>query len=173
MNTLFDTRETTGTATFSRCGRYRYTLSRSWDGAERPGYVNWVMLNPSRADAHDDDATIRRCIGYTRLWDYGDLVVTNLFAWRSTDRDRLRFADDPIGEGNDEHVLGNARRAALVVCAWGATGCYLGRDRAVLELLRGAGVVPHALALTGGGYPVHPLRQPYRLAPRPLEALRP
>ena len=47
-------------AVLSPCGRYRYTLERAW--APNPRYLMWVMLNPSTADATQDDATIRRCI---------------------------------------------------------------------------------------------------------------
>ena len=48
-------------ANISPCGRYRYTLSRTW-GDARP--LAFVMLNPSTADANVDDPTIRRCIGF-------------------------------------------------------------------------------------------------------------
>ena len=64
-------------ANFSRCRRYRYTLWRRWD-PERP-LVMIIGLNPSTADACQDDPTIRRCIGFARVWGYGGLVVTNLF----------------------------------------------------------------------------------------------
>jgi Protein of unknown function (DUF1643) len=42
-----------------------------------------------------------------------------------------------------------------VVCCWGADGAYRGRDRQILELLRG--IPLHALALTKMGHPRHPL----------------
>src|SRR5262249_62207047 len=70
-------------AGFSRCGRYRYWLTRTWDAA-RPA-VCWLMLNPSTADAARDDPTIRRCIGLARRWGHGGIVVVNLFAWRAPD----------------------------------------------------------------------------------------
>jgi hypothetical protein len=55
-----------GTAVISDCGRYRYSLTRSWaDGDNR---VVFVMLNPSTADAEVDDPTIRRCIGFAKAW---------------------------------------------------------------------------------------------------------
>jgi hypothetical protein len=156
-------------AVISPCGLYRYTLDRSWSGAPR-GVVNWIMLNPSTADANTDDPTIRRVIAFTWSWGYCDLVVTNLFALRSTDPDRLRRALDPIGPENDRHILEAAMQAQLVVCAWGAHGSYLGRDKAVLAMLRGRGIKPHALKLTLAGRPVHPLYLPSHLKPKPLEA---
>jgi hypothetical protein len=148
-------------ALISRCGRYRYTLQRSWSGAPL-GVVNWVMLNPSTADAQADDPTIRRVVNFARAWDFGGLVVTNLFALRSTDPKRLRRARDPIGPENDRHLVEAA--------TWGAHGSYLGRDRAVLRLLRANGIEPHALQLTNGGYPAHPLYLRADLKPFSLEA---
>ena len=48
-------------AILSACGRYRYLLSRRWgDGPE----LGVVMLNPSTANASQDDPTIRRLYGF-------------------------------------------------------------------------------------------------------------
>jgi hypothetical protein len=72
-------------AVISPCGLYRYRLTRTWDA------VRWsaafVMLNPSTADAVDDDPTIKRCVGFAKRWGCGGIVVANLFAFRSADPD--------------------------------------------------------------------------------------
>ena len=41
------------------------------------------MLNPSTADHQKDDPTIQRIIKFTRSWNYGGLVVVNVFPYRS------------------------------------------------------------------------------------------
>lgn len=95
-------------AIISDCGTYRYLLTRAtgvtlFESQART--VNFIMLNPSTADATADDPTIRRCIRFAMAWDYERLVVTNLFAFRATDPGDLRFAKDPIGPENDRHII--------------------------------------------------------------------
>ncbi len=51
-------------ATLSEDRRYRYRLTREWD-QEKPK-VLFIGLNPSTADEIEDDATIRRCIGFAK-----------------------------------------------------------------------------------------------------------
>lgn len=83
---LFDTEPLVRrSAVVSDCGRYRYRLDRIWDTA-LPA-VTFIMLNPSTADASNDDATIRRLAGtngFARRWGCGALIVVNLYAWRAT-----------------------------------------------------------------------------------------
>jgi hypothetical protein len=144
-------------ATISPCGRYRYELTRTWDPCGR--LVVWIMLNPSTADAEQDDATIRKCVTLSRAWGFGRLTVVNLFAWRATDRRQLRLVDRPSGgEANEKAIVENARLADAVVCAWGKDGRLHGRDARALWLLRGAGVreIFH-LGLNDDATPKHPL----------------
>lgn len=141
-------------AVISECGLYRYRLSRKWRAD--PDCV-FVMLNPSTADAAQDDPTIRKCIGYSKAWGYGGLVVVNLFAYRDTDPDAMKRYKVPVGPDNDRHLLEVTREAPLVVCAWGKGGAHQGRGREVEKLLTEGGVRLHALELNGDGSPKHPL----------------
>jgi hypothetical protein len=152
-------------ATISLCGLYRYTLTRDTGGGS--GIVNFIMLNPSTADASVDDPTIRRCIGFARAWGYRTLVVTNLFALRATDPAALKTAVEAVGPENDGHLLEQARVADLVVCAWGATGKLYGRgDRVTLILAVEARKTLHCLRKTAAGHPGHPLYLPASLTPQ-------
>jgi hypothetical protein len=158
-------------ADISPCGIYRYSL---WRGAcHASGMVNWLMLNPSVADAIKNDPTAHRCIAYTKDWGYGDLVVTNLFALRSTDPDALRNHPDPIGPDNDRYILEYAKKASVVICAWGAHGSLGGRSSAVRRMLADAGITPMCLAMTKGGEPGHPLYLKGNLVPVPMGAPSP
>lgn len=153
-----------GTAEFSHEEgmAYRYRLTREWD-ADR-AVVNFIGLNPSTADAFEDDPTIRRCVGFARRWGFGKLVMTNLFAYRATDPSNLCMADvDIVGPQNDRWLLNATGEATLVVAAWGAVdGLYRNSTRfavrraaAVQSLLEWVDL--HALGFTKAGFPRHPL----------------
>jgi hypothetical protein len=144
-----------GTATFDETRVYRYRLSRVWDSSKPR--VNFIMLNPSTADAFVLDPTVRRCVGFAMSWGAGALEVTNVFALRSTDPTNLRKVDDPVGVGNDEAIVVAAKAADIVVVGWGVHGVYQERARRVAELLKLAGVRPMALVVTKDGHPGHPL----------------
>lgn len=142
-------------ATISRCAAYRYDLHRVWDrGLKR---CCWIMLNPSTADASEDDPTIRRCIGFTRAWGYGGLVVVNLFALRATNPKQLYEADDPIGPDNTRHLTDAASSLPLTVAAWGVHGKHEERGDEVLHTLRQLGIHVSCLGITKEGHPKHPL----------------
>jgi hypothetical protein len=154
------------TAEISEDAVYRYALGRNWGDGPR---VNWLMLNPSTADHVKDDATLRRCIGYTKSWGHGGLVVTNLFALRSTDPAALVGAVDPVGEHNDDFIVRAAACADLVVCAWGDPPRQRkSRIVHVLALLEPYADKLHCLARTAAGNPGHPLRLRADLAPVPM-----
>jgi hypothetical protein len=119
-------------------GPYRYRLWRHWGSGTR--VLLWIMLNPSTADAERDDATIRRCISFSRRDGYDGLRVCNLFAWRSTDPKALTKASDPIGYGNDETIRADAAQSADVIAAWGCLPRRLwARGDQVLAMLGNCG----------------------------------
>src|SRR5207253_9302632 len=88
-------------AYFSEDGLYRYSLTREilnpgigcLDEDERGGTVTFVGLNPSTADATQDDPTIRRCIRFAREWGFDRLKMVNLYAYRATDPRELGKAE--------------------------------------------------------------------------------
>lgn len=151
-------------AAFSSCRRWRYLLWRRWDGA-KPA-ANFLMLNPSTADETRLDPTCARARDYAERWGYGALIVTNVFAWRATDPDKMKAVADPVGQGNDRAIARAAREAGIVVCAWGNHGRHMDRAQRVLKVLRKAGVATYALRVNGSGEPAHPLYLPGALAPR-------
>lgn len=149
-------------AVFSPCRRWRYALWRIWD-SDHP-LLHFIMLNPSTADENANDPTVERCERRAREWGYGGLIVTNIFAWRSTDPRALLEVADPIGPENDSVIAKAVALARDTICAWGVHG----RTRGV-ALLGGAllGSRLYALSFTNDGTPGHPLYVPYSAEPVP------
>lgn len=143
-------------ATISRGGKYRYDLLRTWN-ADHPAVV-FIMLNPSKADASVNDATIRRCMSFARWWGYGGIIVVNLFAIRSTDPSNIYLSPRPIGKDNDDYIAKHSS-GRDVICAWGNHGEYKNRGWKVFHrILRKQATSIKCLGMTKEGHPKHPLR---------------
>lgn len=155
----------TSTALFGGSRKqYRYRLTRLWDSA-RPAIL-FVMMNPSVADLEQDDRTVRRAIDFAHRWNFGQLLVGNVFAYRCTDQKRLLETSDPVGPENDIHLLAMAAESAKIVFAYGKPHRMLRpRGGQVAELFRSRGYKLHVLRLSQDGTPVHPLYLPGHLKP--------
>ena len=140
-------------ATFSDCRKYRYALSRTWNGKKKT--ILFIGLNPSTANEKIDDPTIRRCINYAQNWGYGSLLMVNLFAYRATMPSELKNVKNPIGNDNDLHIIELSKKADIAVAAWGNEGSLLNRDKEVKKL------IPNLMCLkiNKSGQPAHPLYQ--------------
>ena len=103
---------------------YRYALLRRL--ARGPRHVLFVGLNPSTADEHRDDVTVRRCASFARSWEFDVLLMGNLYAYRCTHPADLRRVGDPIGRRNRATLQTLVALAELVICSWGA--CWMTRE---------------------------------------------
>lgn len=133
---------------------YRYTLERTWKLGPK---VMFVGLNPSTADEQTLDPTLRRCVRFADDWGCGGFYMTNLFAFRTKSPLEMKRALDPIGPENDEWILRCAVKSIFIVCAWGAHGSWMKRDREVYEMLRKRGYDLRALHVNADFSPKHPL----------------
>ena len=74
------------------------------------------------------------------LLGFGELVVVNLYAWRSTLPRDLFAAEqrgiDIVGPDNDRWIIAICRAADLILAAWG-NGGQTARASEVVRLLRG------------------------------------
>lgn len=146
-------------ALISPCGQFRYYLIRQWD-TSLP-VLFFVMLNPSTADALQDDPTIKACIRQARAHGYGGICVLNLYAYRATKPADLKAAGYPVGPLNDAMIAALIPPAAVVVCAWGANGRERWRASEVLHWLRAYSLAELvAIGFLADGTPRHPLFQP-------------
>ena len=169
-------------ASISLCGKYRFSLWREWRGVAARANWRWygdkdgngaelgdplscvfVMLNPSTADADQDDPTIRRCVSFAKALKFDRVEVVNLYAYRATDPKDLFGAGDAMHHHkNQEYVERAARDSGIIICAWGAHG-----EEFQAETVRGwMHTKKHfALGFTKGGQPRHPLYLPANARP--------
>jgi len=126
------------------------------------------MMNPSTAEPRFDDPSVARCRSFAKAWGYGTLLVGNTFAYRATDQRRLLEVEDPIGPENDKYLKQMARKASLIVFAYGKPHIKLrARGIAVARMLAKATDHPvYVLKLTADGTPSHPLYLPGNLQPK-------
>jgi hypothetical protein len=154
-------------------GDFRYHLWRSWGPIGCPS-ICFVMLNPSTADANDDDPTLRFCIGIADALGYWRLDVVNLYAYRATQPSALRERGFPVGPSNDDGIRAvlqaNMQRDGFythkVIVAWG-TNAQRSRADAMLKLIRECGHEPLALKVSKLGAPEHPLYKKHDIVPMP------
>ena len=145
-------------ALISSDGQYRKVLTRIWGDAPP---VTFIMLNPSTADATKDDPTIRRCKGFTAAWGFAGIHVVNLYDFRATKPEDLKWAETPCSPDNDNFIIDYCHRTwmanGLVVAAWGAHGSWGNRDEDVIKMLCRESIPLHNIGLTKHGQPKHPL----------------
>lgn len=146
-------------AVISDDNRYRYHLWRIWDDA-KPTAV-WVMLNPSTADAYQDDPTIRRCIGFAKTFDFGGIQIVNLYAYRATNPTELRKVSDPVGPANELFIRrACSTLAGKVICAWGASPYAAHRAGDARLIIWHEFGQSWCIGKTKDGSPCHPLYRP-------------
>ena len=150
-------------AVYSRCEKYRYSLTRVWEPEGRR--AAFVMLNPSTATEVQNDPTVERCERRARAGGGGAVRGRNSFAWRATDPRYRRAAAFPVGPVNAAAIAAAPRWADQVICAWGTHGAHLARGPAVEAMLRGSGVPLYHLGLSKDGHPKHPLYIGYAVQP--------
>ena len=149
-------------AVFNTARTHRYIMSRTWNSSLP--VCNFLMLNPSTADAFCLDPTCSRAVSRAKTTGHGALIVTNLLALRATDPEVMKKHAEPVGQYNDQAIVDAALCATqtngTVVVAWGTHGDHLGRARHVLQLLEHIGIASAVVRIgppTKHGHPRHPL----------------
>ena len=116
------------TAVISRCEKYRYKLTRTWDDDKKK--VLFIMLNPSTANHIENDLTTIRCINFAKKWGYGGIMIGNIYPFRAKrPKDLRKWLDismNPMAlNENMRHVREMSKQTDLIVCAWGCNFPYM------------------------------------------------
>lgn len=178
-------------AMFSDDMRHRFQLWRIWESGLP--LALFIMLNPSKAGAVENDPTVQRQIERVKSWGdplpaalfgegirqetvpnpFGGILIGNACALVSPYPKDL-FAtdvDDAVGPDNgmylDEMVARVRNSKGVIVCGWGKhlAEVNMALPGALYEHLIDDGPVG-ALKLNNDGSPCHPLYLGYDLRPR-------
>ncbi|MEL7473035.1 MAG: DUF1643 domain-containing protein [Planctomycetota bacterium] len=155
-------------AVFSEDGLHRFELLRRWSDTLPTLAV--VMLNPSRADAQRDDATIRAVRAFAERWGFGSFRVVNLFSRITPQPAELFASNDQVRlPENDAHLERVIEHADTLWFAWGIDGA--GTDRAAHVVSSFGGRRPMCIGVTQNGAPRHPSRKRHdlELEPYPVD----
>jgi hypothetical protein len=154
-----------GFAIISPDKRYRYQLGRD---VQSDGLVfAFFGVNPSTANATEDDATIRKWIGFCKRNGARKFLVGNPFALRATDVRELARAEHPgpIGPDNHHHLTSIIQQADVLVPCWGSETKVPERLRyrftVLRQLIYDARKPVRIFGLTERGDPKHPLMLGY------------
>lgn len=150
-------------AIFSTCLKYRYRLERQIGMFGQVGA--FLMVNPSTANASEDDQTIRKVKGFATRLGWSKAIVGNVFAYRATDITSLAGVVEPVGPENEAHLRRIIEDSETVVCAWGALEklpLKLRDDwRTIVQLAQTNGKPLFCLGKVKSGHPKHPLMVSY------------
>jgi hypothetical protein len=142
-------------AEFSQCGKYRYKLWRIWDSCLPLAMC--IGLNPSTANADQDDPTINNLRSMLTTLGYGGFYMMNLFAWISSKPEELLTCENPVGD-NDFKLKEVGDQCSDVIVCWGTFKQAEDRIRQVLPNFPNA----KCLGKNKNGTPMHPLALMYK-----------
>lgn len=148
-------------ANLSLCGKYRYNLTRIWDYSKKR--IVFIGLNPSTADAVEDDATITRLIEFTKSWGYGGFTIVNIYAFRTRYRTKLnvrsRIGDDIYGPENKANIAIACTNPLVdkIICMWGKDAARWDKRDFIDYIKEGWKDKLYCFQKNGDGSPTHPL----------------
>jgi hypothetical protein len=158
-------------AEISDCEKYRYWLMREWEplleaNTRAEPSALFVMLNPSTADGIAEDATLRRCISFSKALGFKRLEVVNLFAFRATSPAELEAEytrnglEAACGPDNGDAIMEGLDNCRTIIAGWGerlSKGIAGERAGEFLLMTKRLGREVFCLGKTAEGHPRHPL----------------
>lgn len=118
------------------------------------------MVNPSTADAVENDQTIKKLIGFGKVYGWREFTVVNKFALRSTDVNQVALANDPDGPLNYAYLLVAMLQCDYVVVGWGSLNKLPLRLRSkwrrIAKMANVLGKTMYCIGTCKDGHPRHP-----------------
>lgn len=152
-------------AVISECGTFRLRLDRDVRPLCGGAVAALVGVNPSTADAVENDQTIRKDLGFGEVLGWSRIIKANKFAYRAKDVRELRTAADPVGPENDEYLRQIFAEADILIPCWGPLSklpkSLRNRWREVAAMMFETGKPVMCFGTAKDGQPRHTLMLPY------------
>lgn len=126
----------------------RYQLWRIWD--QNKPLILYILLNPSHADARNDDRTVLKLINFTQKFGFGGFYLGNLHSNITPYPKDLKNVVIPNDSKNIKHLRKMKQKCVKVVFGWGNAG-YL--PKWLKEMVEN----PFCFKHNQNGSPKHPL----------------
>lgn len=143
---------------FSRDKKHRYLFELYFDhlNNHNKNHFTFILLNPTPLDPIKLNATVKRCIGFTKKWGGGSLSIVNLYSVLEKDPKKIHTHNRPSLTTNDKYILKSVQKAHKVILGWGDLDqSHQNRIDRVLKLLEDRPV--YCLKINKSGHPGHPL----------------
>ena len=162
-------------AYFSSDRKYRYSLTRTIV-TENHKKLLFILLNPSKADALQNDDTVMHCqniafsIGRNSNFlqsgpsgPFSAFRICNLFAFVEVNTNKMSGLSSELTDRlhqsrNDLAIKCACDWADHIVCAWGTTLSNKSRRNCVLNVLKASGKPLWCFGKATDGNPFHPSR---------------
>lgn len=139
-----------GEAEFCSENKNRFVLKREWNKSNKK--ILFIMFNPSKANETKDDPTIRRLINFSKKFNYGGLIVGNLYTYISSNPNKIDRSQN-ISKKNIKILAKLINSVTDVVYAWG-------NNTDEPNILKQLVDRPMCLGKNKDGSPKHPLYLP-------------
>jgi hypothetical protein len=96
-------------------------------------------------------------MGFTQRWGFNELIMVNLFAYRTPHPEFLKNAVDPEGPNNRRAVRRSCQTATRIIAAWGVHGTFMEQSERLSSIW--SQIPVHCFGTTQSGQPLHPLYQ--------------
>lgn len=147
-------------AKFNDDRTHRYFLGRLWE--PHHSKILFIGLNPSTADEHEDDHTVRRLIRFSQDWGFGGFYLMNAYSFVATEPPDMKqyylklsvHQERIVHRQNVKMILDRASICSMVVFCWGANVHH--DDKPISTLVKKFGDA-RCFGKTKDGHPKHPL----------------
>ena len=120
----------------SKSKKYRWSLSFIISKSKKE--IIFIGLNPSLSDAIYIDNTTKKIIKICKNYNYGRLIIINLFALISSSPEKLLIHAKPVGYLNNKFINKNLKywsenENCDLWLGWGNNGTFLKRNQKIYK----------------------------------------